>query len=209
MEVPHTKMKIWGICREVAKHIQKQGVKTMWYAIQTITGKEEKAMNEIKMVVESCVCEKCFLLKREAVWRIQGTCRIHTENLFPGYIFVQTQSPEEFYRQLKAVSQYTRFLGKEDGGFYAVSKEEEFFLKRLLNKDSENTVRLSTVQVDKDGSITGCEGALKHYLGYVVKKRIRLRFVMIRVHLFGREREIKLGIRLEGDPKAISDREVL
>ena len=168
MEVPHTEMKIWGICREVAKHVQKQGVKTMWYAIQT-----------------------------------------NTENLFPGYIFVQTQCPEEFYRQLKAVSQYTRFLGKEDGGFYAVSKEEEIFLKRLLNKDSENTVRLSTVQVDKDGSIAGCEGALKHYLGYVVKKRIRLRFVMIRVYLFGREREIKLGIRLEGDPKEISDREVL
>lgn len=171
----------------------------MWYAIQTITGKEEKAVDEIKKVVESRVCEHCFLLKREAVWRIQGACRIHTENLFPGYIFVRTQHPEEFYRQLKTVPQYTRILGKEDDGFYAVSKEEEIFLKRLLNKDSENTVRLSTVEVDKDGNIVGCEGPLKHYLGYVVKKRIRLRYVVIRVHLFGRDREILLGIRLDGD----------
>lgn len=171
----------------------------MWYAVQTITGKEEKAMDEIKKVVESRVCEDCFLLKREAVWRIQGACRIHTENLFPGYIFIRTQYPEEFYRQLKTVPQYTRILGKEDDGFYAVSKEEEIFLKRLLNKDSENTVRLSTVEVDKDGNIVGCEGPLKHYLGYVVKKRIRLRYVVIRVHLFGRDREILLGIRLDGD----------
>ena len=171
----------------------------MWYAVQTITGKEEKAMDEIEKVVESHVCERCFLLKREAVWRIQGACRIHTENLFPGYLFVQTQYPEKFYSQLKTVPQYTRFLGKEDGGFYPVSKEEEIFLKRLLNKDRENIVRLSTGKVDKDGTIIDCDGPLRYYLGYVVKKRIRLRYVMIRVHLFGREREILLGIRLDRD----------
>ena len=44
----------------------------MWYAIQTITGKEEEAVNKIERVVEKRVCEYCFLLKREAVWRIQG-----------------------------------------------------------------------------------------------------------------------------------------
>lgn len=171
----------------------------MWYAVQTITGKEEKAKEEIEKVIESHVCEHCFLLKREAVWRIQGACRIHTENLFPGYLFVQTQYPEEFYRKLKAVPQYTRILGKEDGGFYPVSKEEEIFLKRLLNKDREHIVRLSTVRVDEEGTIIECDGPLRHYLGYVAKKRIRLRYVMIRVHLFGREREILLGIRVEGD----------
>lgn len=171
----------------------------MWYAIQTITGSEEKAIDEIKKVTESRVCEHCFLLKREAVWRIQGNCRVHTENLFPGYLFVQTQYPQELYTQLKKVPQYTKILGKEEGRFYAISREEEIFLKKLLNKDHENTVRLSDVQVDKDGKITGCEGPLRYYLGYVVKKRIRLRYVVIRVHLFGREREILLGIRLEGD----------
>lgn len=171
----------------------------MWYAIQTITGKEEKSKDEIEKLIESRVCERCFILKREAIWRIQGACRIHTENLFPGYIFAQTQYPEEFYRQLKGVFQYTKILGKEDGGFHPISKEEEIFLKRLLNKDRENTVRLSTVKVDKDGNIIECEGPLQHYLGYIIKKRIRLRYVIIRIHLFGKDREILLGIRLDGD----------
>lgn len=175
----------------------------MWYAVQTITGNEEKTIAEIEKVVEKRVCECCFLLKREAVWRLQGACRIHVENLFPGYIFIQTQYPEELYRQLKSIPQYTKVLGKEDGGFYAVSKEEEMFLKKLLNKDKENTVRLSKVEVDQDGNIMACEGVLRYYLGYVVKKRIRLRYVVIRVHLFGREREILLGIRLEGDQEEI------
>ncbi|MCI9382808.1 MAG: hypothetical protein HFI24_01230 [Lachnospiraceae bacterium] len=178
----------------------------MWYAIQTITGKEEKVIDEIKKVIGSHVCEHCLLLKREAVWRIRGACRIHTENLFPGYLFVQTQYPDEFYKQLKAVPQYARILGKEDGGFYPVSMEEELFLKRLLNKDRENIVRLSAVRVDKDGTIIECDGPLRHYLGYVVKKRIRLRYVIIRVYLFGREREILLGIRLEGDTVTLEEK---
>ncbi len=171
----------------------------MWYVIQTITGNEEKAMEAIQRLVERRVCERCFQLKREAVWRIRGALRIHTENLFPGYIFVHTQHPEEFYRQLKYVPQFTRVVGKEGQEFYPVSKEEEMFLKRLLNKDEEDTVRLSTVTVDREGNILESGKPLRYFLDYVVKKRLRLRYVMIRIHLFGREREIKLGIRVEGD----------
>lgn len=171
----------------------------MWYAIQTITGNEEKAMDEIQKVVGQSVYDSCFQLKREAVWRIQGACKIHTEPLFPGYVFVQTQNPEALYMKLKDVSQFTKLLGKEESAFYPVSKEEELFLKRLLNKDQENTVRLSLVTVDEGGNILQCGKPLQPYLDYVVKKRIRLRYVMIRIHLFGRDREILLGIRLEGD----------
>ena len=47
---------------------------------------------------------------------------------------------------------------------------------------------------------------MRHYLGYVVKKRIRLRYVIIRVYLFGREREILLGIRLEGDSVTLEEK---
>ena len=171
----------------------------MWYAIQTITGEEEKTIDMIRRVTAPEICEDCFLLKREAVWRLQGNCRIHTERLFPGYVFVVTREPEELYRQLKAVPQFTRLLGKEEREFYPVSSEEEAFLKNLLQEDGEHTVRLSKVEVDGQGNIVACGEPLKNYLGCVVKKRIRLRYVVIRVWLFGREREILLGIRLEGD----------
>jgi transcription antitermination factor NusG len=171
----------------------------MWYAIQTITGKEEETVGTIRKVIPSEICENCFLLKREAIWRIQGSCKIHTERLFPGYVFVSTADPQEFYRQLKLVPQYTRILGKEEQAFYPVSPEEEAFLRELLNGDTEETVRLSTVRVDGQGNILDCGKPLRGYLDCVVKKRIRLRYVVIRVRLFGRKREILLGIRLEGD----------
>ena len=60
-------------------------------------------------------------------------------------------------------------------------------------------MRLSPVETDVQGNITACGMPLKKYLDQVVKKRIRLRYVVIRVHLFGRSREILMGIRLKGD----------
>ena len=171
----------------------------MWYAIQTITGDEEETIRTIRKVIAPEICEDCFLIKREAVWRIQGSCKRYTERLFPGYVFVSTAYPEEFYRQLKLVPQFTRILGKEEQEFYPVSAEEEAFLKELLNGDKEYTVRLSMVKVDGQGNIVACGKPLKRYLGCVVKKRIRLRYVVIRVWLLGRERDVLLGICLEGD----------
>lgn len=171
----------------------------MWYAIQTITGNEDETIEGIRKMVDADVYEDCFFLKREAVWRVQGTCRIHVEKLFPGYVFVSTNYPKELYQQLKRVSSYTKVLGKEEGEFYPVSLEEERFLKELLNGDVDYTVRLSNAVVDEQGNIITCGAPLQRYLDKVIKKRIRLRYVIIRVDLFGKNREILMGIRLERD----------
>ncbi len=182
-----------------------KGKQDMWYAVQTITGNEEEAIESIRRMVDKSVYEECFLLKREAVWRIQGACKVHVERLFPGYVFVSTESPKELYQQLKGVSSYTKILGKEEEEFYPVSAEGEGFLKELLNGDEEYTVRLSPVEVDEQGEIVECGRPLEGYLDRVIKKRIRLRYVIIRVHLFGRDREILMGIRLGGDENLKKD----
>lgn len=169
----------------------------MWYAVQTVTGSEEQTLADIRKLVDREIYEDCFILKREAVWRIGGECRIHTERLFPGYVIVSTGNPKELYQQLKRVFSYTKILGKEEEEFYPVSEEEERFLMDLLNGDQEHTVRLSPVSVDEQGNITACGAPLKKYLDRVVKKRMRLRYVMIRVRLFGRDRDVLLGIRVE------------
>ena len=72
-------------------------------------------------------------------------------------------------------------------------------MKDLLNGDKEYTMRLSPVSVDSQGNITACGAPLNKYLDRVVKKRIRLRYVMIRVRLFGRDRDVLVGIRVAGD----------
>lgn len=200
----------------------------MWYVIQTMTGREQelvdlitdrqKAVNELinvggqsagdeayKRTDDSRTRDRCFVIRREVVWRRQGECIKHTETLFPGYVFVDTESPQELYQDLQKIPKFTKLLGKseltdsEELEFVAVSDEEKKFLEILLDGDPEDTVRLSPVKTVQNGEITECGGALRHYKDLIVKKRIRLRYVIVRMPFLGQKKDILLGIRLEGD----------
>lgn len=148
---------------------------------------------------------RCFVIKREVVWRRQGECIKHTETLFPGYVFVDTENPQALYQDLKKIPKFTKLLGKseltdlDELEFVSVLEEEKRFLEILLDGDPEDTVRLSPVKTVKNGEITECGGALKHYKDLIVKKRIRLRYVIVRMPFLGQKKDILLGIRLEGD----------
>ena len=99
--MPIFKIKYPRLRKEIGRAGEREA--DMWYAIQTMTGNEEEAAESIRRLVDKEVYEECFLLKREAVWRIQGACRVYVELLFPGYVFVSTKNPEELYQQLKRV----------------------------------------------------------------------------------------------------------
>ena len=71
------------------------------------------------------------------------------------------------------------------------------FLEQLIGGDPENIVRLSPVELDENSEIIKCGGALRYYKDLIIKKRIRLRYVMVRVPLFGSNRDILLGIRVD------------
>ena len=82
---------------------------------------------------------------------------------------------------------------------YPIREEDRKILEGLLDGDREHIVRLSPVEVDENKEIVGCGGALRHYREEIVKKRIRLRYVIVRIPFFSGLRDVLLGIRLEGD----------
>lgn len=183
-------------CRNMAKHTH---FWNMWYVIQTETGKEQELLNSILLLVNRDSFERCFYIRRENIWRLRGECKLHVEKMFPGYVFVVTETPQLFYEQLKHVPMLSKMLGREEMNYYSISAEEEEFLKSLLLGDSEDIVRLSPVLVNGESNIVRCGGALRNYKKNIVKKRVRMRYVLIRVNLFEQEREIKLGIQLPED----------
>lgn len=170
----------------------------MWYVIQTIAGKEMEAVQVIDKVLAKSCYTKCFVIQRECVWRIKGQRRVHIEPLFPSYIFVESDTPEDFFFALKKVPKMTKLLG--DGNtFWSVEKEDIEFLKKIVGNDKQYIVRRSLVEVDSDGTIISAEGFLKEYIGKIVKKRLRKRIVLIEFPFLGRLRQIEVGIRLHGD----------
>lgn len=339
----------------------------VWYAIQTMTGREQELIDIVNTRTDHNTYDRCFCVRREAVWRREGRYITHIEQMFPGYVFVETKNPEAFYLQLKKIPKFSRLLGKDTSGltgrkditkrrssekpvvrlgsqtgglvlravgddayrsypgddicrhdiygtvnvpvavsdltgvlfsadssgdtakrgsgksgsrtarpaerddigeaiagaadlsentktaetkttaertvadghtghatnysngcaagyetekqaeystghavggesekqagdgilFHAVSEEEVTFLEQLIGGDPENIVRLSPVELDENSEIVKCGGALRYYKDSIIKKRIRLRYVMVRVPLFGNNRDILLGIRVD------------
>lgn len=149
---------------------------------------------------------------RECVWRIEGQFRLHIEPLIPSYVFVETEAPDAFFIVLEKVSEIAVLL--EDGeAFYAVGKEEKFFLSNMMetavnfeeknrpvNKRAKNyLIKCSLVCVDSEGQIVSAEGALEKYVGHILKQRLRKCSVIVEIPFLGELRKIQLGIRLEED----------
>lgn len=171
----------------------------MWYVIQVMTGKEENVKSVIEEKVSRELYDRCFLIKRERVWRREGKCLLHLETLFPGYLFLSTGKPEAVYQELKTIPQFTKLLQAEPQEFLAVEADEKEFLENLIDGDPENVVRLSQVVLNSDKEIVSAEGPLAHYVDRIVKKKVRLRYVMIETTLFGKERTVLVGIRTDED----------
>ena len=166
----------------------------MWYVIQVTTGKEEAMKMLVEREMDPGSDERCFYIKRERIWRRDGQCILHVETMFPGYLFVITGQPKELYWRLKEIPQFTKMLRTEDEIFLSVAEDEREFLENLLDGDQEDIVRLSKVKLDEKKEIVSAEGPLEHYVGNIVKKKIRLRYVMIDVALFGKKRTVLVGI---------------
>ena len=182
-----------------------------WYVIQTTTGREEELTDVLKSMLPQTICEKSFFIRRETCWRLKGKHKIQQEVLFPGYVFVQTQAPETLFYQLKKVPKLSKLLSDGEEEFLPVREEEQEFLEAIdveqFNRDMQDLldgkevylVKRSEIQVDEEGNIVWAGTPLSRYIGNVVRKRIRKRYVVIEKELFGKKRTVLLSVRLKGE----------
>ena len=94
-------------------------------------------------------------------------------------------------------------LKLEEEQFLAVADDEQEFLRNMLNHDPQDIVRLSKVTLDEQKKIVAAEGPLQSYVGYIVRQKLRLRYVMVETRLFGKERTVLVGIRTGEEEKEI------
>ncbi|XCP85331.1 transcription termination/antitermination NusG family protein [Roseburia hominis] len=169
----------------------------MWYVIQTMSGQEDSLVKMVKKQLSKECYADCFYIKREYTLKIGGEYRVYLKPLFPAYVFIQTDSPEEVYFELKNIPKLSKLLASEGEMFLRVAEDEQEFLESI--QDETHVVRRSLVRVDEEGQIVAAEGALGEYLGCMVRQRLRKRSVWIEKELLGEVREILLGVRLETD----------
>ena len=173
----------------------------MWYVIRTFTGREHEVCSWIRTNVDPGLYTGCFVALYEDVYRMAGCSHIRIRRMFDGYIFLESDAPDEVNRQLRRMPEYGSVLGGTSGEekvFYPILPEEEAFLRSVL---TDGLMQVSLVHFDAKRRVKDATGPLKQYIGQIVKLDIHHRRAMIRIRTFGEDRLVKFGLWLEGDPK--------
>lgn len=191
----------------------------MWYVIQTETGKEEEILLLMRNMIPKKLCRHCFLIWAEWPRRAGGQWNIVKKNMFPGYIFAETEEPEELFQRLKKVPGLTKLLGGDRCEFIPLGAEEERFFCMIGEKGGNCTrenrvakcgagtdkrkryclsVRPSTVRVDEEGKLEILNGALQAFKEEIVRVNLHKRYAVVRVRMLG-EKTVLFGLAMEKD----------
>lgn len=161
----------------------------MWYVIQVYTGKELEIAQQCRdrVVAEG---EDVFVPLAERWTKIRGERTLITSRLFPGYVFIETDRIEDFYKRLNRIYAMTKVLrtGEE---MTPIHPEEEEYLKQLGGE--EHVVKYSEGYIEGDKLVV-TSGPLKDFEGKVKKILRHKRLVVLEVPLLGHEVEVTVGL---------------
>ncbi len=160
-----------------------------WYVVHTMKGQETKYLDGIREYVTD-EADEAFMMINEKQYKHQGRWEAERENLFPGYLFVATDQPEDFDRRLRKKYHPLKLLTFDDE-IKAIRPEEQAFLRRLGGED--HIVRYSEGFKDGDQIVVE-SGSLKGLSGEIRKVDRHNRQAVITVSLFGRETNVTLGL---------------
>lgn len=163
-----------------------------WYAVQVVTGKEQKTVELCRKIVDKSILNDCFIPKCERMKRYQGEWHKEEYVMFPGYVFLITGRVQELYYELKAVPEFTKILGA-DKEMISIETKEADLLRRMENQD--HLVEMSQGYIVGD-QVVITSGPLKDIDGKIRKIDRHKRVAELEVAMFGRIVRVKVGIEI-------------
>ena len=193
----------------------------MWYVIRTFTGKENEVCMWINLHVDKQLYSRCFVPLYEDVVRREGIGHIMIRRMFDDknvafqtaelgkvdlggggtIVFLESDDPEAVDIALKQMPEYSAVMaapGEKEKLFLPIHRDEELFLDSIL---TDGIMRVSYIRTGRDHKIELAYGPLEKYIGNIVKLDLHHRRAVVRLPLFGEERQIKFGLWLDADPK--------
>lgn len=162
----------------------------MWYVIQTMTG-EERQFSELckiqipemerigTLFIPTIVMQKHYKKKWHMV----------KKNMFPGYVFLDTEDIDLFYKNVKDISCFSKLL-KTGDDIVPVTEEEKQFLQSMM--DGDYCVSYSQgFLIGNEVVIT--EGALINQKGRIRKIDRHRRIAELEITLFSRPTKVEVG----------------
>lgn len=126
-----------------------------WYVLQCREGREAEIVNSLNQHLSCKALEEAFFFQSERLWRAGGSWKRQKKELFPGYVFLQSRSPEQLSEELEEYRQIVRIM-EEQGYLISVYPEEEKYLRSLCGE--KHFLSLSYGYKDRE---TGCSRITK------------------------------------------------
>ncbi len=171
----------------------------MYYVIQVASGTEDRVEEQIGVMVEKGIYDRCFHPMRHMKKKFRGEWKEVHEKLLPGYVFITSGQVRELYLELRRVPMVTKLLGKDGEYFTALSERETDWLERIMDSaDGSAEVALSQVSVSENDVVTILSGPLKSVEGQIKKINLHRRIAEVEVDFMNRKTVVYLGIEMVG-----------
>ena len=166
----------------------------MWCVVHVRDGEEKHTEDFVSNLLSESLNARCFHLKRSRKKKFEGQWQVVHENLFPGYVFVDTDDPDRVYRELKKAPR-PKLLFSDDQYVSTLEQKESELLELMADKGG--VIGISRVAVDEGGTVRFLSGPLKNVGDRVRKVSLHKRIAEIEASLMGEKQILYLGIEME------------
>ena len=113
--------------------------------------------------------------------------------MFPGYMFIDTDTPVDVYEELKKVPELTRVLGRDVGEFVPIEKNKEMLFSSMINENHEIDISHGLIEGD---SIIITDGPLEGKEAMICKINRHKRTAVLDVEMFGSNVGVTVGLEI-------------
>lgn len=164
-----------------------------WYVLFVKTGDEVKAVNAL--------CREgldAFMMTMEVVHRKEGKSFLVKKNMFPGYLFVESDLEQvDFWLLLKSlssrVSYFMKLLTFDNEGTSALYPHEKEYLESLLN---DKRVMEHSIGFIEGNQVIITDGPLMGYESKIVKIDRHKRRALLEIDFIGEIRHVNVSLEI-------------
>ena len=174
------------------ENIQKRRMIAVWYAVQVATGREETTRDMCRKLIDKELYKDIFIIRFDKAKKYYGEWHKEKKIMFPGYMFIDTDNPNEIYEQLKNVPEFMKILGRNGNDFIAIESSKEALFKAMVSKNYEIPISIGVIEGDK---VIVKEGPLVGMEAYIKKIDRHKKVAILKAEMF--EQEIGVSVGLE------------
>ena len=166
-----------------------------WYVAYVGVGQEISACEICNRMISKDLLVECFLPKYETMRKINGEWQRLHQLLFPGYVFLISNSIIELLSKLAKLPIHIRVLGQnnDEDKIIALSEEERDWL--LAFTDKVHCIRMSRGYILGDKIIVS-HGPLVGREAIIKKIDRHKRRAIVEISMFGRTTTASIGLEI-------------